>query len=320
MRLKERGDPSVPKWQEALSLLSQVVRGADMPLRLALAALLARQHILIDDVPGVGKTTLAKALARITGLSFSRIQFTPDLLPGDLTGGLYPDGKGSLSFKPGPLFAGVVLADEVNRASPKTQSALLEAMEEGQVTVDGRTYPLPRPFLLLATKNPLEEEGTFLLPEAQMDRFGISFRLGYPPTDVEVQLLMGQNPAELIPELPVLFTPEELLALQAEVASLHLHHRVALYIVHLVQATRRHGSLAVGASPRAAMVWARMARAWAFLKERSYVIPDDVQEVAPYVLGHRLLPQGEARWKRDQVEKAVAEILKETPLPREMVR
>lgn len=294
--------------------VGRVILDKPEAVRLLVAALFADQHALIEDVPGVGKTTLAKALARAAGCRFSRIQFTPDLLPGDITGTVVHDAERGFHFVPGPLFGQVVLADEINRASPKTQAALLEAMEERQITVDRTTHRLPRPFLVLATKNPLEHEGTFPLPEAQIDRFGLRVTIGYPSTRAERSLIAGE--ARLTAEaLEPVADADAVVRVQAAVRLVHLHEDVAGYMLDLVQATRRHASVQIGASPRAALALRDLARAWAAMEGRDYVRPDDVQALAVPVLAHRLVMKPEAAWQGEAAAAVVAGLVERLPVP-----
>ncbi len=272
-----------------LNALGQVLLGKEPQIRLALACLLARGHLLLEDLPGMGKTTLGHALARVTGLDFQRIQFTADLLPGDILGtSVFDRNSGQFSFHPGPVFAGLILADEINRASPKTQSALLEAMEEGQVTTEGTTRPLPEPFFVIATQNPASLGGTFSLPEAQLDRFLMRLSLGYPGHAAEKRLLQEASGRARLPELEPLLEARQLRSLQAEVARLRVSESLIDYVLRLLEASRQPGRCAWGLSPRAGLGLLGAARAWAFLAGRDYVIPEDVQTVLPAVAGHRL--------------------------------
>ncbi|MCK9194557.1 MAG: MoxR family ATPase [Nevskia sp.] len=275
--------------QRAAATLSGIILGKEQQLKLAVACLLARGHVLIEDVPGVGKTTLALALAKTFGLHFQRVQFTSDLLPTDILGvSIYEPATGSFRFHPGPVFAQVVLADEINRASPKTQSALLEAMEERQVTSEGTTRTLPEPFFVIATQNPGEQIGTFPLPESQLDRFLMRISLGYPPQDAERALLTGQERRDLLHELPAVLEPEELLALQQQVKAVRTSPALVDYLMALIKTTREHPDLQHGLSPRAGLALRRAAQAWALLEGRNGVIPEDVQAVFTAVAGHRL--------------------------------
>ncbi len=296
--------------------LEAVIRGKPEAVELMLVAVLAGGHVLIEDVPGVGKTTLAKALARALGLDLARVQFTPDLLPADILGASVLDPqRGSLRFQPGPIFSHVLLADEINRASPRTQSALLEAMNEGQVTTDGATRPLPVPFFVLATQNPVDYQGTYPLPEAQLDRFLLRVELGYPAEDDELEVLFARQTDDPLAHVqPVLDAPS-LLALQAAVRSATVSPDVGRYIVRLARATRAHPDLALGVSPRGALALFRAAQARATLHGRAWVGPADVHAVALPVLGHRLMPTPQARYAGRAPRDAVAAALEATPVP-----
>ncbi len=289
-RLETPSSPPERLFEAVLARLETVVVGKRPRLRLALACLLARGHLLIEDLPGVGKTTLAQALARVLGLEFKRIQFTSDLLPADVLGvSIYHPEARCFQFHPGPLFAQVVLADEINRATPKTQSALLEAMEERQVSADGVTYPLPEPFFVIATQNPFHLTGTFPLPESQLDRFLMRIDLGYPDRQAERALLEGGGRRELLATLEPVLDAERLRRLQDDAARVHASAALLDYLQDLVAATRAAGSpFAEGLSPRGALAWLAAARAWALIAGREMVLPEDVQAVAPAVLGHRL--------------------------------
>ncbi len=270
--------------------VERVIVGKHREVRLALVALLCGGHLLIEDVPGTGKTVLAKALARSLGCSFRRIQFTPDLLPTDVTGlSIYNQKTQEFEFRPGPILSQVVLADEINRATPKTQSALLESMEERQVTVDGVTWPMPRPFLVIATQNPIEYEGTFALPEAQLDRFMLRLRMGYPAPLEEMRILDAQRQAHPLDTLEVVTSVDELLAMQAAVRQVYVDPAIADYIVRLVGATRAHPDVYLGASPRGSIALYRAGQALAALLGREYVIPDDIKALAEPALAHRLI-------------------------------
>lgn len=270
--------------------VERVIVGKHREVRLALVAILCGGHLLIEDVPGTGKTVLAKALARSLGCSFRRIQFTPDLLPTDVTGlSIYNQKTQEFEFRPGPILSQVVLADEINRATPKTQSALLESMEERQVTVDGVTWPMPRPFLVIATQNPIEYEGTFALPEAQLDRFMLRLRMGYPAPAEEMRILDAQRQVHPLDALEVVTSVDELLAMQAAVRQVYVDPAIADYIVRLVGATRAHPDVYLGASPRGSIALYRAGQALAALLGREFVIPDDIKALAEPALAHRLI-------------------------------
>jgi MoxR-like ATPase len=269
----------------------RIILGKEAQIRMALACLLARGHLLIEDIPGVGKTTLAHVLARSLGLGFQRIQFTSDMLPADILGvSIYERASGEFRFHPGPIFSQLILADEVNRATPKTQSALLEAMEEHQVTAEGETRKLPEPFFVIATQNPSEQVGTFPLPESQLDRFLMRIELGYPDRSAERALLSGTDRRDLLAGLAPCMTPEELVGLQADAQRVHAAPALLDYVQAIVEHTRRSPDFSAGLSPRAALALLRSARAWALIEGRDSVIPEDVQAVLPGVAGHRLRP------------------------------
>jgi MoxR-like ATPase len=275
--------------------LNTVIVGKAAQVQDGVACLLAGGHLLIEDVPGVGKTTLAHALAKTLGLQFSRVQFTSDLMPSDLSGvSVYERGREAFVFHPGPLFAQVLLADEINRASPKTQSALLEAMEEKQVTIDGETRPLPSPFFVIATQNPHDQVGTYALPESQLDRFHMRISLGYPDRLAERELLCGVDRRELVEQLPSLLTPSELRQLQQQVLQIHAAPPLLDYVQDLVDATRNGRWFAQGLSPRAGIAVLRAAKAQALLSGRDYAAPDDVQAILTQTIAHRLIPVGDA--------------------------
>ncbi|BDT67979.1 hypothetical protein os1_21600 [Comamonadaceae bacterium OS-1] len=301
------------KLNELLKQLNTVIVGKPTQVQDCVACLLAGGHLLIEDVPGVGKTTLAHALARTFGLQFSRVQFTADLMPSDLTGvSIFERGTESFVFHPGPLFAQILLADEINRASPKTQSALLEAMEEKQVTVEGATRPLPSPFFVIATQNPLDQLGTFALPESQLDRFLMRISLGYPDRASERQLLAGQDRRDLVEHLPSLLKPAELQQLQRQVLQVHAADPLLDYVQDLVAATRSGRWFVQGLSPRAGIAVVRAAKAQALLSGRNYVAPDDVQAILAQTVAHRLVPVGDAG--RGAVAQVQA-MIEATPLP-----
>jgi MoxR-like ATPase len=299
-----------------VAAVEQVLVGKHAEAELAIVGLAAGGHLLIEDVPGVGKTMLAKSLARATGCTFKRIQFTPDLLPSDVTGvSIYNQRTAEFEFRAGPIVAHVVLADEINRATPKTQSALLEAMEEQQVTVEGVTRPLPSPFMVLATQNPIEYEGTFPLPEAQLDRFLLRIHLGYPEPAQEVSVLQRQMLRHPIEDLGPVTSASELQQLQHAVRGVHIDAQIQRYIVHLVGMTRDHPDVYLGASPRGSLALMRASQARAMLAGRDYVIPDDVKALATAALAHRLIMNPEARMRNATAPAVVSSILQEVPVP-----
>ncbi len=310
-------DDLVPAARRIGKAIEAVIEGKRDAIQLTLAVLLAEGHLLIEDVPGVGKTMLAKALARAIDGSVRRVQFTPDLLPSDITGvSAYNQERREFEFKPGPVFANVVLGDEINRASPKTQSALLECMEERQVTVDGTTYSLQEPFMVIATQNPVEMEGTYPLPEAQRDRFTARISLGYPPPASERDMLGTHGASSPLDRLRPVARAGDVQELVVAVRSVLVSDQVKDYIISLANATRTSPELRLGASPRAALHLLRASRAWAALDGRDYVIPDDVQRLARPVLAHRLLPTAEAIVERHLPEQVVDRIVAQLPLPR----
>ena len=295
-----------------LAGLNQIILGKEQPLRLVVACLLARGHLLIEDLPGMGKTTLALALARTLGLQFQRVQFTSDLLPADIVGAsIFDSASGGFRFLPGPVFTQLLLADEINRASPKTQSALLEAMEEHQVTAESETRALPEPFFVIATQNPSFQLGTFSLPESQLDRFLMRLSLGYPSPAAERRLLLEPDRRDLLQQIDPLLTPQQLMALQAEVQAVRTTPALIDYIVALVQRTRELPGLRQGLSPRAGLALRRAAQAWAYIDGRGGVIPEDVQAVFAAVVGHRLLAAAE----REGAAITAAELLASVAIP-----
>jgi MoxR-like ATPase len=293
-----------------------VIAGKPEAVELLLIAILAGGHVLVEDVPGVGKTTLAKAIARVFQVAFSRVQFTPDLLPTDIIGSLVLDpGQGSFSFHKGPIFTNVLLADEINRASPRTQSALLEAMSESQVTVDGVTYPLAPPFFVFATQNPHEFSGTYPLPEAQLDRFLVRIAIGYPSAEAELSMLYARQHDEPLEALPPLASLADLAELQAAVRRVEVKPAVARYLLSVVNATRGHKDVVLGASPRGTLCLFRAAQARAYASGRLYVSPDDVQAMAAPVLGHRIALTTEARYGGRGSEAVIRELVQSLRVP-----
>ena len=296
--------------------LGSAVHASPETLRLPLLCLLAEGHVLVEDVPGVGKTVLAKALARSLDLMFHRVQFTPDLLPADVTGvNVFDRQSGAFRFRPGPVFANVVLVDEINRASPKTQSALLEAMQEGQVTVDGATHMLVRPFLVIATQNPVEYEGTYPLPEAQLDRFAVRMTIGYPPQGDEARMLAEQTTEPPLDQLEPVAGHAELVAAIGAARRVHVEESVNRFVVALLRHTRANDRLALGGSPRSGIALLRLAKARALVERRDFVVPEDVLSLAVEVLAHRLILAPEARATGVTAEEIVAEALEATPAP-----
>jgi MoxR-like ATPase len=296
--------------------VERVIVGKHYEVQQALIALICRGHLLIEDVPGVGKTTLAKSLARSLGCTFKRMQFTPDLLPSDVTGvSIFNQKSAEFEFRPGPVMAQIVLADEVNRATPKTQSSLLEAMEENQITVDGVTRALPVPFLVMATQNPIEYEGTFPLPEAQLDRFMMRLSLGYPSAADELLVLGAQQQSHPLDALDQVVSLEDLLQLQQEVRGVYVDRLVSEYIVSVVTATREHQEVYLGASPRGSLALYRTAQARAMLYGRDYVIPDDVKELGEPTLAHRLIVSPAARIRNVDPRQIIEEIVEAVPVP-----
>jgi MoxR-like ATPase len=299
-----------------ISNLEKVIVGKRQSIDLIVVGLLCQGHVLIEDVPGVGKTVLARSLAKSLGCTFKRLQFTPDMLPSDVTGvSIYEQQKRAFEFRQGPIFAQVVLVDEINRATPKTQAALLEAMEERQVTVDGKTHPLPNPFMVLATQNPIEYEGTFPLPEAQLDRFLLRVRLGYPnPTD-EIEILERQQLRHPIETLKSVLTLDEVKEAMDAVKKIFISDGIKQYIVELVNRTRQHADVYLGASPRGSLTLFRTSQAAAALSGRDFVLPDDIKQLAVPVLAHRVIVGPAARLQELSAGKIVQEILDNTPVP-----
>lgn len=307
--------------ERLISNVEKVIVGKHEEIQLCTIALLCKGHILIEDVPGVGKTMLAKSLARSIGCTFRRIQFTPDMLPSDITGvSVYNQKTQEFEFRPGPVMTQILLTDEINRATPKTQSALLECMEERQITVDGVTYPMPDPFLVMATQNPIEYEGTFPLPEAQLDRFLMRIRLGYPAPREEMTILSSQQRRHPIESLEKVVEQEELLEGQQAIRELYVDDLVKEYIVSLVGSTRSHSDIYLGASPRGSLALHRGAQARASLEGRDYVIPDDVKALAKPMLAHRLIISPSARIKNVDASAVIDELLNSIPVPGARVR
>ena len=301
---------------QLLENVEKVIVGKTDAIRLTITGLLCQGHILIEDVPGTGKTMLAKSIARSIGGSFNRIQFTPDMLPSDVTGvSIFNQKTNEFEFRQGPIVAQIVLTDEINRATPKTQSALLEAMEEHQITVDGVTHPLPEPFLVLATQNPIEYEGTFPLPEAQMDRFLLRISLGYPATNDEVRMLSNQQLQHPIENLKQIIQIDDLLKAQEAVRHITVTEEIKRYIVDLVETTRSHGEIYLGASPRGSLALFRTSQALAAILGRDYVLPDDVKSLAVPALAHRLIVGSAARIREVDAVDVIKEVLEKVPVP-----
>ena len=296
--------------------VGKVIVGKGEVVDLALVALLCEGHILFEDVPGIGKTTMAKALARSLDCSFRRIQFTPDLLPSDVTGlSVYNQKTQEFEFRPGPLMAQIVLADEINRATPRTQSALLEAMQERQITVDGATKLLPRPFLVFATQNPIELEGTFPLPEAQIDRFFMKLALGYPSDEEEESILLRFERDEPLETLQAVVDADKIADMQRAVRAVRVEASVREYVVSIVRATRVHASVELGASPRGSLYLYRAAQALAALRGRDFVLPDDIKYLAPFVLTHRLIISAQTRLRGRDVNQIIQQVIDSVPVP-----
>jgi MoxR-like ATPase len=296
--------------------VARAIVGKDEVIELCLVALLCEGHVLLEDVPGIGKTTLAKAMARSLGCTFKRIQFTPDLLPGDVTGIYYFNQKAQeFQFRPGPIMSQVVLADEINRATPRTQSALLEAMQERQVTVDVETMPLPRPFLVLATQNPIELEGTFPLPEAQVDRFLMRVSLGYPSEEDENTILLRYEQEDPLETLEAVAAASDLLAMQQQVKTILVEDSVREYIVHIVRATRAHEAVELGVSPRGTLALYKAAQALAAIRGRQFVLPDDVKYLAAPILTHRIIISPQTRLRGRRPDEVVMEVVETVPVP-----
>ncbi|MCA1032867.1 MoxR family ATPase [Bacillus timonensis] len=309
-------DQDHPVLGKVIENIEKVMIGKRDVATLSLVALLADGHVLLEDVPGVGKTMMVRSLAKSVSANFKRIQFTPDLLPSDVTGvSIYNPKEMQFEFRPGPIMGNIVLADEINRTSPKTQSSLLEGMEESSVTVDGVTKALPRPFFVMATQNPIEYEGTYPLPEAQLDRFLLKMNMGYPTEAEELELLNRLEKTSPIAQLESVISIEELIKLQDEVKEIYVDDTIKQYIVDLVSKTRNHPSVYLGVSPRGSIGLMKSAQAYALIKSRDYVIPDDVQFLAPYVLPHRMILKSEAKFEGVTPESVVHKIIERTPVP-----
>ncbi len=302
--------------KQILDNVERVIVGKSSAIELLLAAVFCEGHVLLEDVPGIGKTMLARSVAKSLGCSFRRVQSTPDLLPSDITGSyMYNQKTSEFEFRPGPVFTQVLLADEINRATPRTQSALLEAMEEHQVTVEGDTRPLPRPFIVLATQNPIELEGTFPLPEAQVDRFLIKVKLGYPTRDDDQIILERFRKSTIIDELKPVITAVDLLSMQKLRQDVEVHHDIEKYMVDIVHATRNHPQVELGGSPRAMLALCRISQSLAALRGRSFVIPDDVKYLAPFVLEHRIIPRQQSHLRGRTAAEIIQEIIESVKVP-----
>ncbi|MGD6969402.1 MoxR family ATPase [Rossellomorea vietnamensis] len=305
-----------PKLQNVIDNIEKVMIGKRTVAELSLVALLANGHVLLEDVPGVGKTMMVRALAKSVGASFKRIQFTPDLLPSDVIGvSIYNPRDSEFHFRPGPIMGNIILADEINRTSPKTQSALLEGMEEHSVTIDGVTRKLDKPFFVMATQNPIEYEGTYPLPEAQLDRFLLKMKMGYPEMEEEMEILHRAQKNPPIEDLDAVISLEELRMLQEEVKEIIVDDTLKKYIVEIAHRTRLHAQVYLGASPRGSIALMRACQAYAYLKNRDYVIPDDVQYLAPFVFSHRIILKSEAKYEGITAEDVVERVIARIPVP-----
>ncbi|WAA09217.1 AAA family ATPase [Fervidibacillus albus] len=310
------GQPMHPKLSKIIENIEKVIVGKRREAILSLTALLAEGHVLIEDIPGVGKTMLVKTLAKSVNASFKRIQFTPDLLPSDVLGvSIYNQKEMEFEFRPGPIMGNIILADEINRTSPKTQSALLEGMEEGNVTIDGHTYTLPKPFFVMATQNPIEYEGTYPLPEAQLDRFLLKMKMGYPTIDEEMEVLTRAHHNTTVETIEPVITVDELIQLQEEAKKVFIDETVKEYIINIATQTRNHHQLYLGVSPRGSIALMKAAKAYAFLNGRDFVLPDDVQFLAPHILSHRLLLRSEAKYEGVTEEEVIFSILNRVKVP-----
>ncbi|MFD2442552.1 AAA family ATPase [Bacillus sp. CGMCC 1.16607] len=305
-----------PQIERIINNIEKVMIGKRTVTELSLVALLANGHVLLEDVPGVGKTMMVRALAKSVSASFKRIQFTPDLLPSDVSGvSIYNPKEMEFQFRPGPIMGNIILADEINRTSPKTQSALLEGMEESSVTVDGVTHVLEKPFFVMATQNPIEYEGTYPLPEAQLDRFMLKMHMGYPEIGDEIEVLNRAQRTPPIEDLESVVSLEELRSLQREIKNVYVDDTLKRYIVDLARRTREHHSVYLGASPRGSIALMKASQAYAFMHDRDYVVPDDVQFLAPYIFAHRLILKSEAKFEGISAEEVVKSVLSRVPVP-----
>lgn len=310
---REQMNPIIEK---ILLNIEKVMIGKRNVAELSLIALLAEGHVLLEDVPGVGKTMMVRALAKSVNANFRRIQFTPDLLPSDVTGiSIYNPKELEFQFRPGPLMGNIILADEINRTSPKTQSALLEGMEEASVTIDGVTHRLQKPFFVMATQNPIEYEGTYPLPEAQLDRFLLKMKMGYPEVDEEIEVLNRAQKVPPIEDLYPVIDLEGLLALQKEIKEVYVDPTIKRYIVDIVSSTRNFAGVYLGASPRGSIALMKAAQAYAFMYDRDYILPDDIQYLAPFVLSHRIILKSEAKFEGISAEEIVTRVIARIPVP-----
>lgn len=302
--------------QAVIENIEKVMIGKREVAELSIVALLAGGHVLLEDVPGVGKTMMVRSLAKSVGAEFKRIQFTPDLLPSDVVGvSIYNPKTLQFEFRPGPIVGNIILADEINRTSPKTQASLLEAMEEASITVDGETLSIPKPFFVMATQNPIEYEGTYPLPEAQLDRFLLKIRMGYPSVQQEIEVLRRAENKQPIQEIGAVMTVDELLALQQAVQQIYIEDGVKGYIVDIARATREHSKVYLGVSPRASVALMKASQAYAFMQGRDFVKPDDVKYLAPFVFGHRLILVPEARYEGVTPEQVIGQIIQQVMVP-----
>ncbi|SEU05559.1 MoxR-like ATPase [Salinibacillus kushneri] len=304
------------KADQLLQNIQKVIIGKEEVTKLSIVALLAQGHVLLEDVPGVGKTMLVRALAKSLNCEFKRIQFTPDLLPSDVTGvSIYNPKESKFEFRPGPILGNIVLADEINRTSPKTQSALLEGMEEKNITVDGTSIPLKKPFFVMATQNPIEYEGTYPLPEAQLDRFLMKLNMGYPSPQEEMDMLNRTSHSHPIDQIEPIMTQEELIHLQREIDEVFVNQSLQRYIVDITSGTRNHPQVYLGASPRGSIALMKAAKAYAFIHNRDYIVPDDVKYLAPFVLAHRIIITSESKFEDKNEKMIVEEVLAQTKVP-----